>query len=73
MSKLGILKKQWDYEPNVPCCSECVHFRQAFIKLTTNSNTKRINQHCHLGGFTVSRNGVCKNWTGKDGSKLEAA
>jgi hypothetical protein len=73
MSKLGQLKKKWDYEASVPRCGICVHFKQSHIRLTTNSQTVRTNQHCSLGGFTVTRNGVCKCWTGVDGSKLEAS
>ena len=71
MSKVGQLKKQWDYEPNVPRCVDCISVRESYIRLTENSNTKRVNQHCDRGGFTVSRNGVCKYWTDKTGHKLE--
>lgn len=72
MSKLGQLKKAWEYESSVPRCAICTHFRESHIRLTTNSQTVRTNHHCALGGFTVSRNGVCRRWTGTDGSTLEA-
>lgn len=71
MSKVGRLKKLWDYEPNVPRCCDCVSFRQSYIRLTQNSQTKRVNQHCDKGGFTISQNGVCKYWTDRAGVKLE--
>lgn len=71
MSKLGQLKKKWEYEPSVPRCGECISFRETFVRLTTNSQTKRINQHCSRGGFTVSRNGICNFWTSKSGEKLD--
>lgn len=73
MSKLGKLKKKWDYDPSTPRCSECINFRETYIRLTTNSQTKRVNHHCDLGGFTVGRNGLCNNWTSRDGTKLETS
>lgn len=73
MSKLAQLRKSWDFEGSVPRCSTCVHFKHSHIKLTTNSNTVRVNHHCKLGGFTITANSICKNWMGKDGARLEEA
>jgi len=72
MSKIGQLRKLWDYEPNVPRCIDCINFRETYFRLTENSQTKRVNRHCAKGGFTVSQNGICKYWADKSGSKLES-
>lgn len=70
MSKLSQLKKKWEYEPSIPRCGECVSFRETYIRLTTDSMTRRVNQHCDRGGFTVSRMGVCNHWASKAGERL---
>lgn len=70
MSKLAQLKKLWDYEPNVPRCSICQHFKASHIRLTTNSQSIRTNHHCRLGGFTCSPNGLCKFWSLNAGGKF---
>lgn len=70
MSKLSQLKKKWEYEPCVPRCGACVSFRETYIRLTTDSKTRRVYQHCQQGGFTVSRNGVCNHWASKTGETL---
>jgi len=71
MSKVGQLRKLWDYEPNVPRCITCISFRETHVRLTEDSQTKRVNRHCAKGGFTVSQNGICKYWADKAGNKLE--
>ncbi len=72
MSKLGQLKKQWDYENSVPRCVLCRHYVASFYRMTTNSQAKTYSHHCHLGGFTVNPNGVCDKWQTKDGIILES-
>lgn len=71
MSKVGQLKKLWDYESNVARCIDCISYRETYIRLTENSQTKRVNRHCAKGGFTISQNGICKHWTDKAGNSLE--
>lgn len=64
MSKLGNLKAAFEYRGNVNRCANCTHFKQQSIRLSTNSETYRKNHHCGLGWFTITPNGVCKNWKG---------
>lgn len=71
MSKLGILKKSWEYENSVPRCALCRHYVATFYRMTTNSQAKVYNHHCHLGGFTVRPNGICNKWQSSDGTILE--
>lgn len=71
MSKLGQVKKNVEYEGSVPRCFNCVNYKEASIRLSTNSNTFRKNQHCKRFFFTISPNGICKHWNGVDGSTLE--
>ncbi len=71
MSKASQLRKAWGYEGSVPRCANCKSFKQSVIRLTTNSQTVRTNEHCSAGGFTISKNGLCDRWTGIDGSALE--
>ena len=71
MSKLGQLKKQVGYEGNVPRCAICQYYRPAAIRLSTNSQTYRKNQHCGKYFFTIAPNSICDKWTGMDGAKLE--
>ncbi|MDH1472913.1 hypothetical protein N5F13_00260 [Comamonas thiooxydans] len=71
MSKLGQLKKRVGFEGDVPRCMNCKHYRQAQIRLSTNSNTFRKNQHCGLHYFGITPNSICNNWSGKDGSALD--
>ena len=73
MSKLGALKKTVGYEGNVPRCAICKHYREAKIRLGTNSQTYRKNQHCKRYYFTVTPNAICNDWNGKDGSVLGGA
>lgn len=68
----SVAKQEQNYQGSVPRCSLCVHFKEARIVLTTNSNTVRVNSLCMLGGFNVTPNGCCDVWKGKDGSVLEA-
>lgn len=72
MSKLGALKKAWDYEPSVPRCALCQHYVASFYRMATGSQAKVYNHHCHLGGFTVRPGGVCSKWRTKDGAVLES-
>jgi hypothetical protein len=62
MSKVGQLKKLWNYKPNVARCIDCTHYRESYVRLTENSQTKRTNRHCAKGGFTISQNGACIHW-----------
>ena len=71
MSHLSRLKKNVNYEHNVPRCAICNHFQKSMIVLTTDSMTKRINHHCKRHGFNVAPNSVCDTWTGVDGDILE--
>ncbi|UNV89419.1 MULTISPECIES: hypothetical protein [unclassified Comamonas] len=71
MSKLGQLKKRVGFEGDVPRCMNCKHYRQAQIRLSTNSNTFRKNQHCGLHYFGITPNSICNDWRGKDGSVLD--
>ncbi|MDP3228361.1 MAG: hypothetical protein Q8N13_10355 [Acidovorax sp.] len=73
MSKLGQLKKKVRYEGNVPRCATCRNYRQASIRLSTDSNTFRKNQHCALHHFTVTPNAICQDWVDAQGNTLEAA
>ncbi len=65
MSKVGQLKKMWEYMPNVARCINCTNYRESWIRLTENSQTKRVNRHCANGDFTISKNGVCIHWVGR--------
>ncbi len=72
MSAMSQLKKKWEYDRDIPRCENCKEFRETFVKLTTDSITRRVHQHCNAAGFTVRRVAVCKNWVGKeDGAVLE--
>jgi len=72
MSKMSNLKQKWEYDRDTPRCDSCKHFRETYIKLTTDSNTRRVHQHCDLGGFNVRRVGLCNKWLGRqDGATLE--
>lgn len=70
MSKASQLKGKWDYEADIARCETCTHYRIARVVLSKDSQTKRIHQHCNLGGFNVGAMSICNRWTGKAGEML---
>lgn len=62
--KLGI-----DYEAQVPHCGSCVHFRLRSTQRAGNQTHTRP-PLCLKHTFHPSFTGVCKDWTGRDGSTL---
>lgn len=70
MSYMSKLRKKWDYEKDVPRCENCKHFRESYVKLTHDSLTRRVHQHCDLGGFNCSKVGLCMKWESKLGELL---
>ena len=70
MNKMKQLKAMWEYEKDVPRCENCKSFCQTFVKLTHDSLTKRVHQHCNLGGFNCAKTSVCNKWTSKTGEVL---
>ena len=73
MSVIGQLRKAVNYEGKAPTCKICSHYKEAVVYLTTNSNTKRSHTTCGKFEFTVSPNGCCDYFLGKDGSVLDVA
>lgn len=71
MSKLGQLKRKVNYETSVPRCATCIKFKEASIRLSTNSQTYRKHAHCKEHYFTISPNGVCDDWKSNKGEVLD--
>lgn len=68
----NLTKSNVNYENQAPRCYFCRHFKRPFIKVTTNSQTVRINPGCKLLRCYVNENGLCDKWVSrKDGSTLE--
>lgn len=61
------------YEPDVPACDRCIHFRGQYMQLQ--NSTPQWHQHrCKLHEFNVSARGCCNDWRHKrSGETLESA
>lgn len=70
MTYLAKLKRDWNYEGNVPRCDICTHYRPAKLYLI-DSLPRLSDPTCNHGGFACRPNAVCDKWVGKDGTKLE--
>lgn len=62
-------RKRAGYEPDVPRCQTCQHFRKARLKLR-NSLPYHVPTQCDLGDFIVEPTGCCDFWCGRDGVAL---
>lgn len=61
--------KKVGYEPSVPRCDTCKHYRGAQIKLF-NSLPVSFDRRCLEHATRVTPVGVCDTWTGKNGDVL---
>ena len=70
MSKLGALRKRWNYEENIPRCETCSWCKRGKIYLI-NSLPRKAPPLCTKGNFQTKINSVCDNWESKKGEVLE--
>lgn len=54
-------RRRVGYEPDVPACDRCAHFRGAHMELR-NSTPQWHPNRCALHGFIVKARGCCDNW-----------
>lgn len=60
-------RRKAGYEPDVPRCQTCRHFRKAHLEL--HDSLPHWKHHwCKRGEFIVQPMGCCDHWTGHDGS-----
>lgn len=69
MSALSRLRKQWNYETNVPRCEVCKNYRRGKTFLR-NSLPVTSQPLCKLGSFTVKPTACCDKFVGLDGTTL---
>lgn len=60
VSALSIRRKKMGY--TVKRCATCANFREGYVYLTTDSQTRRAKPLCKAGEFTISPHGVCNEW-----------
>jgi hypothetical protein len=60
MSKLSNRRKAMGY--TVKRCATCEHFRDGYVYLTTDSQTRRSKPLCKVGEFTIAPHGLCDEW-----------
>lgn len=66
MSKIGQLRKKWNYETNVPRCATCAEFMPARVYLKRDSIPAQAKPLCKAGHFFVAPLACCDNWHRKD-------
>lgn len=67
MSKIGQMRKAWNYETNVPRCETCTSVRKPIAYLKTNSVSALSPWLCVRGTFEVRPNACCDKWHSKKG------
>ena len=70
MSKLGQLRKKWNYDKNAPRCEICVHYKKPGYYLK-NSLPRDVPPACKLGGFQVTPLSLCDKWEDQNGDNIE--
>jgi hypothetical protein len=63
MSKLGQLRKKWNYLQSAHRCINCAHYRKANTFLR-NSLPVQTPAMCTSGDFITRPNAVCNMWIG---------
>lgn len=71
MSAMGRLRKAIGYEGVTPTCRGCNSFSPPHVYLVVNSIPKKTNPKCSRFELTVSPNGCCDYWKGRDGATVE--
>jgi hypothetical protein len=62
VSYISRLRKQWNYETDVPRCGTCAEFQAPRVYLTRDSISARSKPLCKAGHFQVSANACCDKW-----------
>lgn len=66
-----VAKAEQNFDPNPPACRNCRAFVKQEIVWVAELGKKRwAPPFCSTGSFTCTPEGVCDEWTGKDGAKL---
>lgn len=61
MTRAASVKKDWEWESDVPRCMNCLHFRSSAMFLV-NSLPRKVSPFCKKGQFNTRPNAVCNRW-----------
>ncbi len=64
MTHASQVKKDWEWESDVPRCMTCEHFRSSAMFLV-NSLPRKVSPFCKKGSFNTRPNAVCNRWKDK--------
>ena len=70
-SRFVKIKNKFHFEKNVPRCETCINFQESKIMMTTYSRTVRLNHHCKVHGFSITKTALCDAWQSEKGEVLE--